>query len=225
MAEKITINLHKPAGAGRERSTTVQTALELLPVGGSEGPKFRLAIADPRGSNRDELTFVAKGFDSDPSLKLPYLEAVARTYARFLALGYPVPRTARVFEHNGIPYLAMSDMTANGEYLIWGYNNDDTEAEAASLWAMDLSPAEVREVKSRVLQLADQATADYIAIGWATYHVRKHRRTGQIDVVLLDIHPWMLTERVKRDAESTNAIESKCFLNEFLQAVKRVKAG
>jgi hypothetical protein len=221
MSGKIAIDLVKPAGEGSSRTFHVPaTALDAMSVGGREGKKYKMVVENPLAASdlslhRGELVFVIKAYETFTPINLARLEAIARSYTELFKRGYPTPSTARVFVHEDRCYLAMSDMTEDGAYLLWGYNDYPTKEEIITLREMNITADDMKEIKQQALRIAEKATDDGIIIHWASYHVRRHRQTQAIQVILLDVGTRVWDGYNTQEVVSGNQSAVSMFLNEL----------
>lgn len=161
-------------------------------VGGREGKKFHLKVEIPFWKDgvlkTYELFFVVKEVAWSP-LALSRPEDFVKTYFDLYTKGYPVPATVRYFQDEGRNFIAMSDMKENNAYWLWGYNDYSLPSDNDDLRAMNLTYANVQWIKSQVLELEEQSRKDTLNFEYHNYQLRKHKETGELSVILLDILP------------------------------------
>ncbi len=163
---------------------------EVMDVGGYEGEKQRVRVAVISKSEertRDAGMYVTK---TPVSNGIDNLHLLAESYQFLRKKGYPVPRTARYMLNKSNMYkssLLLSDMTENGAYQIWGYNDDVEDRHYQALRDMKLSDEDMSEIRKLSYALARKADDDNILLFFHYYHVKKNATTGKIDICLLDV--------------------------------------
>lgn len=168
----------------------IASRTERLSLGGSEGTKSRIAIRNPRhhegrGDVSETLPFILKTFKGRGKEEILLDIWVYHDLRR---KGYPVPETLRYFEEDGVRHILMSDLTCQGECLVWGNSVNMTEQQYSDLLLMDLSDKEVKIIEKKARGFAEKLSRDGTALGHNCYHVRKNLNTGEVDIVFLDVH-------------------------------------
>jgi hypothetical protein len=167
----------------------IDSGTESLPVGGTGGLKFRIVIRNPRyHDGRDGvcevLPFILKkcnGVNEEAILD------DIQVYDDLRRRGYPVPQTIRCCKKDGEIYLLMSDLTCQGEYIVWGPSRNMSRQQYKDLLLMNLTDKEIESIEGKARSFAEQATEDGIALGHNCYHVRKNPNTGEVNIVFLDV--------------------------------------
>lgn len=217
------IELHKPAGVGKERSFKGRyQLLNRVVVGGHEGYKYLSAIyrrqPEPKNLNHPLMNLFIKELRFDNLFKA---KRFAKEYSRLYRQGFPVPPTVRFFEEEGRAYLAMTDMTYGGQYLIWGYNDASVPQENANLAAMKLSPEMIADVSDQALEIARHAGKCKHIFPWYSYHVRQHILTREVNVILLDIYPEDLNLDTPYCESTGDAEQFVDFLTTRVEAINK----
>jgi len=81
----------------------------------------------------------------------------------------------------------MSDMRKNKDYYIWGFSDLMSKDQQNTLKKMNLSMSEVHHIIDLIQNLARSAAKDELSFEAHYYHIRKHKKTGMIDICLLDL--------------------------------------
>lgn len=198
----VSIEFRKPIFRGNKFITEASSAFKIkdskfkrLPLGGYEGKKFFTPLVNPRYNKGrkdviSELGFLSKELSKEQRKK-DVIEII-RAYASLRDKGYPVPATTRYFEKDGKTYLLMTDMTEKGKYKIWGFSNYMTDQQNEDLKSMNLTEKDMKIIEEKAFNFATKANKDRIGLLFHTYHVRKNQRTGEIDIVFLDLNPYVI---------------------------------
>ncbi len=127
-----------------------------------------------------------------------------KIYNKARKQGFPVPHTTRFFlTKHYEPALLMTDMTYGGKYKIWGFNDNPTKKEIKDLKEMQLTPDDLTRIKSLSEQIKENAIRRNRHIGFQNYHIRKNIKTGEVDVVLLDLDD-RFTEQTYNISQTNN---------------------
>ena len=129
----------------------------------------------------------------------------------------PVPPTTRFFTDNNFnPGVLMTDMTAGGRYWLWGANNDFHKQELETLQSMELYDENSQgQIKSQAQYLAGVATKADLFLNFGSYHLRREKNTGELDVVLLDFADFTYDHGTKTESELWNL--NQRHLNDFIK--------
>jgi hypothetical protein len=186
-----TIELIKPSGLGKEKRTKVElVSRQKIDLPGLEGDKYRLEI---RHLGR-QISLITKETAVRSGKKELENRSIIRVYRALRSKGYPVPDITRIVNIDGNSGLALSDMTENGQYDIWGLNDAVNDVDRDTIRNMNLSEGEQIQIRTLITELADRATADGFSFNWCHYHVRKHRQTGKLDTVIMDADVGILSK-------------------------------
>jgi hypothetical protein len=165
---------------------------EVLEIGGAEGKKYHLRFNNPRltdqRADRNLPETLQLFLKEHHETRTPeYMRSLVAFYAKLRNKGYPVPKTVRLIEYGGKSYLAMSDISENGKYLVWGYSDDMTDHQYDDLKEMNLTPEEIQTIAGSVTHICERATQDDVEVYAHLFHIRKEKSTGKVDVMLLDL--------------------------------------
>lgn len=177
-----------------------------IDMGGEEGKKYAICldIYGHHGGVRPDIQFIAKEYGKDERSKV--LEAIL-AYDILRNAGYPVPATTRYFTRNEKHYLLMSDITCGGKYLLWGYNDIQSNKIDQVFKDMQLPFTEFFRLREVVRGIADQASRDQFLLRGHQFHIRKEIETGLFDIVLLDLNGYVVNDVIL--GLDTNWLESE----------------
>jgi hypothetical protein len=211
------IVLKKPTENGGETHSTLEsTQTEWLDIGGEEGSKYLIGVVIRR-KIKEALTahYFVKKFPENSRMNLNSLKELCRVYVVLARKGYPVPQTARYIKNENRLRLVLSDMTEGGAYWVWGINTNPTAEEQRTLLAMNLTQSDVDSIKAQSYALADRAEADKVWLAFHSYHLRKHKTTGKVEVILLDLDRLALRQDMKTLRNGSKGVAFE-FFHRFL---------
>lgn len=155
---------------------------EKLGVGGGEGEKFFYVLVHPE-KMRPFGKFVSKQHEYSSS----YVKSVVNAYSVARKEGFLVPTTTRYFEENGKKSILMSDMTENGKWLVWGFNDFQTSLENETLIKLNINHTDIIKIEKDCQEFVKKAEVFKRKINFYNYHVRKDLQNGKVQVFLLDL--------------------------------------
>lgn len=224
MAEKLTLIRPESRSSMSRVFSTEDAELSPLPIGGITGNKYLLSLKNPRfeqnplrGDISEQLTFFAK---EHPGYSFGRLLNLAKYYRELYNLGFPVPPTTRVFRLRNRFFLAMSNMTENGIYKIWGYNNEPNYEEVKTLMSMNLGSSELTDVENQLVNLCKLADDTQKILNWWYFHVRQNIQTTSINIVLLDL---LYKRENKTLSHSKNQYAAEKFLMNLRSSAKGIE--
>jgi hypothetical protein len=172
-----------------EKSSTFkikEDKFKALPLGGLEGKKFFTPLVNPSYSEGRKDVVPELGFISKEKNKKDVIGAI-RSYDLLRKKKYPVPVTTRYFEKDGKTYLLMTDMTEKGKYKIWGYSDKMTKEQIEDLQSFNLTENNIDKIQKMIIDFAHKADEDNFVLPIYVYHLRKNIKTGEMDIIFLDV--------------------------------------
>lgn len=182
-----------------------------LPVGGSRLSNDR---ADKYSVNlqfvRTHLSgkpmvgeFVAKIFDRLPPTEV---RKIVDTYSIARQEGFRVPATTRFFAYDQVyGSVLMTDMTENGKYRVWGYNDSAKPEEEKVLSDMNLTNIDLQTIRGKVQDFVELAIKKSRSLYFHNYHVRQDVMSRKLEVFLLDLDTTFLNpppgNRIQEEAD------------------------
>lgn len=222
MTERLLLT--RPGRTADQTYIAANATLRCMRTGGHEGEKIAMEVPFLQACGLDEKPniaepryFVAKAFSS--------LEEVLSLIdmSRDLSMkNYPAPTTEYYFTRRDdttgreVFYAVIEDMRKNDAYLLWGQNEFPTTDEDNELRAMNLSGEDVTQLHAKAHTLAQQANQDGYYFHWSSYHVRRNKETGELDIVLLDVSPRTYTLRLDNTDPANKFIENLADMRKFL---------
>lgn len=172
-----------PGGENQRQSVGQVIDVQKMDVGGQEGKKEIVTIGFGPNSEH-KLSLVVKKPENFSNYMLV---GTIRAYETARKDGFPVPETSRLFQSESIVGIALTDLTENGKYLVWGYNDHPSANETSLLDQLELSSKDktkIREIGDRIVNLADKLGR---RVSFYNYLLRKNTSSGQYDLKLLDL--------------------------------------
>ena len=198
-----------------EKTQVVFCDVQLLNIGGCEGLKYRAkAIINGKLCN-----LFIKELKYHHSFEFNQIEDAIRSSMLLKKHGFLVPDIIKYFYHNETIYVVMSDLSENGEYYLWGFSDLMTKEQKQELLDMKLTKNQVSQIEKRVVSISNRASRKKIKLSFNYYHVRKHKKTGKIDICFLDIDPIDIYED-KTFIKKNNKKEADFFIRMFRKNLK-----
>lgn len=219
------IILKKSVTGGGETTVVVQVIDEKdLPIGGAEGGKRLLSVQIHRRL-REFLTaqYFVKEFLPNPHMNLKVIKEVCLAYRVLFKKRYPVPETARYFIRDGKVTLVLSDMTEGGKYYVWGINDKPTSEDEKTFAEMNISQEDLISIRRQLRDLSAKASEDNIRLVDYNYQLKKHKMTGEIKVILLDLDKYTLRHTIG-DVNDFNNRYVELFLEILEENLVKLKA-
>lgn len=222
------VNSSKSDGASPQKARTFKITddnLEELSLGGFEGKKYKTSLVNPRSKDgrenvASEIKFISKEYPS----RTDVLDRIL-IYDELRKKRYPVPATTRYFEKEGKHYLLMTDMTEDGNYKLWGYNDykpeqkDEELKSKENLKSMNLSDNDINFINKIASDYAIKAQKDGFNLTFPIYHVRKNLNNGQIDMCFLDVDKRVVMSKSEIKHFVSNSEEVARFIRELIHAM------
>jgi len=178
------VNLLKPGLSEKFRGNSIRVRInnmQLLDIGGQEGPKFRAKI---KIKNYENIYFVKEFYEAYDK---GFVEDCLRSFILLKKHNFPVPDVLRYFIDDSKLYLVMSDMTENGKYRMWGYSDCMSQEQTDELREMNLTGKDLKVIENKALRIAHKAGNLNFRLEFYNYHIRKHKKTGAMSICLLDV--------------------------------------
>lgn len=173
--------------------TTYAKVINRIPmdVGGlykDEDLKFFVILQLSKIGGSKNVKFVGKEF---MSLEEEDVKKVVKAYDTARHIGLPVPPTTRYFETDDLlPALLMTDMTENGKYKVWGYNNNPTDYEDKTFHSMRLTHNEAKQLQESARRIMELATQKNFYLQFHNYQIRQENGTRNFEIILLDFDEY-----------------------------------
>ncbi len=105
--------------------------------------------------------------------------------------------------------------------IVYGGANDYPEpSEAETLRFMQLSPKDLANIESTVMNLARRAAEDRYFFFFSNYHVREHIESGEKEVIVLDTTPLSIIRLRSFPFEQVNIEQVEKFMLELKQILE-----
>ena len=189
MTDKISELIKNPHEVG-ERSTKVDFVEETnLGVGGGEGDKFNIKFELKRNQSKRDISLISKRIRHHRGSEAPSL---VNSYKVVKQDGFLSPDTVRYAKVDGKDILLMTDMSEGGKYIVWGFNDKQTEKEFQAFRDLKLNDTDIDEIKKQGKSFVELANKRDRKLQFYYFHIRKERKTGEVQLFLLDVDPAYL---------------------------------
>lgn len=169
------------------------TSLDQMPVGGytlssdkADKKYITLQFEKKHLSGEPiERKLVAKIFERLPATGV---RKIVDTYGIARHEGFSVPATTRFFAYNDIyGSILMTDMSENGKYRVWGYNDSAKPEEEKVLNDMNLTGEDLQVIRGQVNNFVKLANGKRRSLHYYNYHIRQDIMSKKFEVFLLDL--------------------------------------
>lgn len=151
---------------------------------------------------------VAKIFNRLPPTEV---RQIVDTYNIARQDGFNVPATTRFFAYDDVyASILMTDMTANGKYKVWGYNDKAKPDEEKVLKDMKLTDEDVQKIRGQVNKFVELADKKHRTLHHSNYHIRQETNSRRFEIFLLDLDTAFVNqtslENLQQEADDFIAI-------------------